>query len=569
MNPTYVYASSQIITKNPILREDKETRYQYYVSLQKLLRAGGWISRQYTKESLRYYKTIIKIDDTPERKTPHLPKKYALLLVFDVAAILQYSKKQIRSKRMKEISVKIASNFKLNQEERWILSWEILASSGDSKSWEKIFHEDSLKEFREYLDDVKKNIMFISRKPCTLLVTATMSAGKSTLINALTGKYISRMQNMACTSKIHVISSKPFEDGATLEYDHEICLDATVSDLIDNDLENRNPKVWVGTFFQGRLGGKRLSLLDSPGVNSNENKDHAEISSAAISSQKYDLVLYILNATQLGTTDNDRHLEFIAQTIGEKELIFVMNKIDSVITEEEDLFGILERQKEYLKSKGFKNPKIYPVSARAAYLAKKSKTEQLKRMEQRELENLMDKFEMVGLPIYYEKELGCTTIPTPGNEVDALLRNCGLSYLEDKIDYICQEIEKNRKRLELPGKTKSEEKLAQVCVKYNSYKHKTTLEVNGKEVAADNGLYKGTQGKRLQEWIGEFPQNLRDELDTMDFSLEFYGIPLDWGDFCKSLEIAERSGLVRVNAINYEESMNDRIQVVFRAVFQN
>ena len=111
--------------------------------------------------------------------------------------------------------------------------------------------------------------------------------------------------------------------------------------------------------------------------------------------------------------------------------------------------------------------------------------------------------------------------------------------------------------------------MTQVFVKYNPYKLETILKVNGQEVAADSSLYKVTKGKRLQEWVGEFPQNLRDELDTMDFSLEFYGIPLDWGDFCKSLEIAERSGLVRVNAINYEESMNDRIQVVFRTVFQN
>ena len=67
--------------------------------------------------------------------------------------------------------------------------------------------------------------------------------------------------------------------------------------------------------------------------------------------------------------------------------------------------------------------------------------------------------------------------------------------------------------------------MTQVFVKYNPYKLETILKVNGQEVAADSSLYKVTKGKRLQEWVGEFPQNLRDELNTMDFSLEFYGIP--------------------------------------------
>lgn len=111
--------------------------------------------------------------------------------------------------------------------------------------------------------------------------------------------------------------------------------------------------------------------------------------------------------------------------------------------------------------------------------------------------------------------------------------------------------------------------MTQVFVKYNPYKLETILKVNGQEVAADSSLYKVTKGKRLQEWIGEFPQNLRDELNTMDFSLEFYGMPLDWDDFREAFEIAERNGLIYINGMTYiegknDENVSDKIQVVFR-----
>lgn len=111
--------------------------------------------------------------------------------------------------------------------------------------------------------------------------------------------------------------------------------------------------------------------------------------------------------------------------------------------------------------------------------------------------------------------------------------------------------------------------MTQVFVKYNPYKLETILKVNGQEVAADSSLYKVTKGKRLQEWIGEFPQNLRDELNTMDFSLEFYGMPLDWDDFREAFEIAERNGLIYINGMTYiegknDENVSDKIQVAFR-----
>ena len=73
--------------------------------------------------------------------------------------------------------------------------------------------------------------------------------------------------------------------------------------------------------------------------------------------------------------------------------------------------------------------------------------------------------------------------------------------------------------------------MAQVHVRYNPYRMETKIDVNGKMIPNDSTLYKVVKGKRLQEWVGKFPQMLVDELNTVDFDIEFYGMNLDWDDF--------------------------------------
>lgn len=111
--------------------------------------------------------------------------------------------------------------------------------------------------------------------------------------------------------------------------------------------------------------------------------------------------------------------------------------------------------------------------------------------------------------------------------------------------------------------------MAQVYVKYNPYRLETTLMVNGRDISTDSILYKVTKGKRLQEWIGKFPKMLREELNTVDFALEFYGMPLDWDDFEDAFEQAEREGLVKISDLKYiagksDDDINDKIVTIFQ-----
>lgn len=111
--------------------------------------------------------------------------------------------------------------------------------------------------------------------------------------------------------------------------------------------------------------------------------------------------------------------------------------------------------------------------------------------------------------------------------------------------------------------------MAQVYVKYNPYRLETTVKVNGKEVPTDSILYKVTKEKRLQEWIGKFPKMLREELNTLDFSLEYCGMALDWDDFEDAFEQAQKEGLVRVSGMRYiagkrDDDINEKIVQVFQ-----
>ena len=50
--------------------------------------------------------------------------------------------------------------------------------------------------------------------------------------------------------------------------------------------------------------------------------------------------------------------------------------------------------------------------------------------------------------------------------------------------------------------------MAQVYVVYNPYRLSTAIEINGEPIEVDSPLYKYVRNKRLQEWVGDFPDKL-------------------------------------------------------------
>lgn len=171
-------------------------------------------------------------------------------------------------------------------------------------------------------------------KPYGVIVTATMSAGKSTFLNALAGKKISGVKSMACTSRIHEVVSKPYEDGITSKYDKSLVFNADESQLMSDDESTTEDVIGIGTYLKGGLGGKSIVLLDTPGINAYGHSDHRDISRRVIESGDGDLIIFIINASQSTTEDNAEHLRYLKNTIGNRQVLFVVNKIDTLRPEE-------------------------------------------------------------------------------------------------------------------------------------------------------------------------------------------------------------------------------------------
>ena len=112
--------------------------------------------------------------------------------------------------------------------------------------------------------------------------------------------------------------------------------------------------------------------------------------------------------------------------------------------------------------------------------------------------------------------------------------------------------------------------MAQLYVKYNPYKMETKIKVNGNEISTDSMLFGLVKGKRLQEWVGKFPETLRDEFNTLDFEIDFYGMPLDYDDFEDSFNQAKKKGIINNLKINLIEGKSDEdINVKIEEIFND
>lgn len=423
------FSASHIIINNPIIKDNAETKKEYLDRLNSYIRAGQWNGRKFVKAELQAYKKIVTSSEIYNKEQGINYYKYYLLL--DVMHILGYEIKSGEKSKLKMLKQRIVSDFKDIADEKLID--RIIGAFKCDDRYKKIrvlLGESQLKNESEYISLILKNIKFIDTKPMGILVTATMSAGKSTFINSLVGKYICRSQNMACTSKIHNIVNKAFEDGYSYEYDYELEMTAEKEELMNDNELNTSDKIMVGTHFAGFLSDHRIMISDSPGVNYSEDKKHKLITDKLIKGRNYHLLIYIMNATQLSTNDEDAHLDYVKRMVGRRPVLFVINKIDSFNIEEENFNAVVENQREYLKKKGFKNPMVCPISARAGYLSKRVKNGNLSQIEKRELYSYVDKFAEMGLPLYYEKNFSKIRVEDTLDEEEQLQKTSGLAYVE-------------------------------------------------------------------------------------------------------------------------------------------
>lgn len=209
-------------------------------------------------------------------------------------------------------------------------------------------------------------------------VVATMSSGKSTLINALLGRKLMPSKNAACTAKITEILDNDKGKFTALVYDKEGNVIRETDELTYNIMDKLNGEEQV---FKIRAEGNipfldareiALMLVDTPGTNNSQNQEHKNTTYRSINNDSNSLILYVLNGTQLSTNDDNALLSYVAEQIskGGKQVrdrfLFVINKMDEYKTEEDDVGKAIESAKRYLSNHGIEDPQIFPCSASTA-----------------------------------------------------------------------------------------------------------------------------------------------------------------------------------------------------------
>jgi GTP-binding protein EngB required for normal cell division len=252
----------------------------------------------------------------------------------------------------------------------------------------------------------RANRDFSKQKKLTIMVTANMSSGKSTLINALVGKPLTKTAKEACTANLCYIFNKPFEDNRIHLHTSRLNLNATQGDL---DNVNKEEVHYIASGFSAlTLLQPRTCLIDTPGVDSAIKQNHGELTRSAILSCKYDRLIYVLNAEHIGNDSEKKHLMFVQEHVPSEKVLFVFNKLDSFKKADDSIVASIEGTRDFLRKVGFENPVLCPLSAYFSLLLKlKENNVRLNEDEQDEYDMYMKLFNKpeYDLSTLYDKSL--------------------------------------------------------------------------------------------------------------------------------------------------------------------
>ena len=250
-----------------------------------------------------------------------------------------------------------------------------------------------------------------------VLVVANVSAGKSTLINALVGYRFNRTKTTACTDKLVFIHNKCSNDGITYKIKNGVY---TYSENINEG--NSDSLIEAAFPFKSSLGKEQICFIDTPGINNADNCSHKQITEDIIKKGEYDVVLYVSNCQYFGTNDEHNLLKFLKENV-KMPVLFVLNQLDVFNPEDDSIHKMLNDYKSDLIKFGFKDPVVIPVSAYASFLVRLdssclTKTEVIKKNNMIEL----FKDEYYNLPQYIGQGIS-----------PEILDKTGIKILENKI----------------------------------------------------------------------------------------------------------------------------------------
>ena len=215
-------------------------------------------------------------------------------------------------------------------------------------------------------------------------VVATMSAGKSTLINAMLGRKLMPSKQGACTATITKIQDDDDQTFKAAAYDenrteieHYSVLDYKMMISL-----NKNPKVSEIRVFGNipfvKSEEVSLVLIDTPGPDNARDRRHGLVTAEALEQSSKMLVLFVMNGSKLHDEAQDAFLKKIAKSmsVGGKQsrerFLFVINKIDAYDEEDDDIANeTIPDTIKYLEGMGIENPNVFPAAAEPALLIRR------------------------------------------------------------------------------------------------------------------------------------------------------------------------------------------------------
>lgn len=242
----------------------------------------------------------------------------------------------------------------------------------------------SLAAVQKYLPTKEKNVVF----------TATMSAGKSTLINAIIGQALAQTKKAACTAAVMEYISSPIYHP---KYNvHGVAKDDC--DVLPQEVrslsEGGSVPIKVVGYFNSGLSQRKVRVIDTPGVNSSRNPEHRTITRGELTSRPHDVLVYVIPVENYGGEDDFLHLQFVREHAKYKKIVFVVNMMDTCDFEDDSVDEILDNIRDHLESIGFDSPLVCPLSAKAALIFKKALSNvELSQNEKNELDAFCRKFE--------------------------------------------------------------------------------------------------------------------------------------------------------------------------------
>ena len=296
---------------------------------------------------------------------------YRDLFIWDCLAIFSDGNKE-----KSQLILKILKNFLPKYEKRIEEICEKMYSNKYEFDLKSFINKRMYENYREIIEYSKSKI-------ATVVFTATMSTGKSTLINAIIGKELAPSMSLACTANIANFKNSLIEK-KFINYSDKNVLKLFLNSIETKNLIRNSNYCYINTYFNSVLSKKKINIIDTPGVNYSEDKSHREITRNELKSREIDVLVYVTSMLTLGTNDEYEHLKFIKENIKYQKIIIVINKIDEIKIEESTIEENISDAKEYLAKLDLKNLTICPLSAYVGSILKRSiHKEKLSRREER------------------------------------------------------------------------------------------------------------------------------------------------------------------------------------------